>query len=99
MDNININHYDDLWCVNERLITNWIRLLLDNINMKCKCKKIIPIQRVNLGYTTCVNCSTTERYGCAPLINHKTGNSIQKWVAKTLLRSLRWLNVEVMEQC
>jgi len=77
MDNTNINHYDDLWCVNERLITNWIRLLLDNINMKCKCKKIIPIQRVNLGYTTCVNCSTTERYGCAPLINHKTGNSIQ----------------------
>ena len=45
--------------------------------MKCKCKNIIPIQRVNLGYNTCVNCSTTERYGCAPLINHKTGNSIQ----------------------
>ena len=45
--------------------------------MKCKCKNIIPIQRVNLGYKVCVKCSTTEQYGCAPLINHKTGNSIQ----------------------
>ena len=32
---------------------------------------------INLGYKVCVNCSDTERYGCAPLINHKTGNSIQ----------------------
>ena len=45
--------------------------------MKCKCNNIIPHGRVQLGYKTCVNCSTTERYGCAPLINHKTGNSIQ----------------------
>ena len=45
--------------------------------MKCKCTKIIPQGRVNLGFTTCVDCSTTEKYGCAPLINHKTGNSIQ----------------------
>ena len=45
--------------------------------MKCKCKNIIPNGRVILGYKVCVNCSTTERYGCAPLINHKTGNSIQ----------------------
>ena len=45
--------------------------------MKCKCKNIIPDGRVQLGYKVCVNCSTTERYGCAPLINHKTGNSIQ----------------------
>jgi len=45
--------------------------------MKCKCNNIIPSVRVNLGYSTCVNCSTTEAYGCAPLINHKTGNSIQ----------------------
>jgi len=49
----------------------------DNINMKCKCKNIIPNGRVILGYKVCVNCSETERYGCAPLINHKTGNSIQ----------------------
>lgn len=45
--------------------------------MKCKCKNIIPDGRVNLGYTVCVSCSTVQRYGCAPLINHKTGNSIQ----------------------
>ena len=46
--------------------------------MKCiKCNDIIPQGRVNLGYKVCVNCSTTEQYGCAPLINHKTGNSIQ----------------------
>jgi hypothetical protein len=29
------------------------------------------------GFRVCVNCSTVEMYGCAPLINHKTGNSIQ----------------------
>ena len=45
--------------------------------MKCKCDKIIPTPRVKLGYKVCVDCSTTEAYGCAPLINHKTGNSIQ----------------------
>ena len=45
--------------------------------MICKCKNIIPNVRVNLGYKTCVECSTVEQYGCAPLINHKTGNSIQ----------------------
>ena len=45
--------------------------------MKCKCNKIIPKLRVKLGYRVCVGCSTTEAYGCAPLINHKTGNSIQ----------------------
>jgi len=46
--------------------------------MKCiKCNNIIPQGRLNLGYKICVNCSTVERYGCAPVINHKTGNSIQ----------------------
>ena len=45
--------------------------------MKCKCEDIIPNGRVKLGFKTCVKCSTTEMYGCAPLINHKTGNSIQ----------------------
>ena len=45
--------------------------------MKCKCENIIPQMRVNLGYHTCVDCSTVEAYGCAPVINHKTGNSIQ----------------------
>ena len=45
--------------------------------MICKCENIIPQVRVDLGYTSCVDCSTTEAYGCAPVINHKTGNSIQ----------------------
>jgi hypothetical protein len=45
--------------------------------MICKCENIIPQVRVDFGYTSCVDCSTTEAYGCAPLINHKTGNSIQ----------------------
>ena len=45
--------------------------------MKCKCNNTIPQGRLDLGYTTCVNCSTVEKYGCAPLINHKTGNTIQ----------------------
>ena len=59
------------------MITNEIRLLLDNINMKCKCKNIIPEGRLRLGFKVCVNCSSVEAYGCAPVINHKTGNSIQ----------------------
>ena len=46
-------------------------------NMNCKCGNIIPDGRVNLGYKTCVNCSTVEQYGCTPLINHTTGISIQ----------------------
>ena len=45
--------------------------------MKCKCKNIIPKARVNLGYNTCVSCSTEEKLGCIDTINHKTGNSIQ----------------------
>tara|TARA_R100000315_G_C5142938_1_gene81747 strand:- start:101 stop:319 length:219 start_codon:yes stop_codon:yes gene_type:complete len=46
--------------------------------MKCKkCSNIIPQGRVDLGYKVCVSCSSVEMYGCAPLINHKTGNSIQ----------------------
>ncbi len=45
--------------------------------MKCKCGNIIPEGRVNLGYKVCVDCSSTERYGCVPITYHKTGNSIQ----------------------
>ena len=45
--------------------------------MKCKCKNIIPTGRVRLGFRVCVNCSSVEAYGWAPVINHKTGNSIQ----------------------
>ena len=45
--------------------------------MKCKCKNNIPEGRIRLGFRVCVECSTVERYGCAPVINHKTGNTIQ----------------------
>ena len=45
--------------------------------MKCKCNKSIPNGRLRLGFKVCVSCSSVEAYGCAPLINHKTGNSIQ----------------------
>jgi len=45
--------------------------------MKCKCKNIIPQGRIALGYRTCIKCSTTELYSYVPIINHKTGNTIQ----------------------
>jgi len=36
--------------------------------MTCKCNNTIPQGRVDLGYEVCVDCSTTEQYGCAPLM-------------------------------
>ncbi len=42
-----------------------------------KCTHYIPQARLDLGYTTCVDCSTEEKLGCIDTINHKTGNSIQ----------------------
>jgi len=47
--------------------------------MYCKCKPNtkIPEARLALGYKTCVDCSTTEQYSYIPIINHKTGNTIQ----------------------
>ena len=50
---------------------------MDNNNMKCKCKRNIPQARVDLGYKTCVTCSTVEPYGCVSITYHKTGNTIQ----------------------
>ena len=44
---------------------------------KCKCNKIIPQGRLSLGYKTCVDCSSTEAYGCVNITYHKTGNTIQ----------------------
>jgi len=52
----------------------------DNIYMNdkiCKCGNEIHPVRIKYGYNNCVACSTVDRYGCAPIINHKTGNSIQ----------------------
>ena len=45
--------------------------------IKCKCKNNITEGRLRLGFRVCIGCSTVERYGCAPIINHKTGNTIQ----------------------
>ena len=45
--------------------------------MKCKCTNVIPEGRLALGYRNCVNCSTTELYSYIPIIEHKTGNTIQ----------------------
>ena len=44
---------------------------------KCKCGNDIHPVRIKYGYSNCVACSTVEKYGCAPVINHKTGNSIE----------------------
>ncbi len=55
---------------------------MDNIinkNMYCKCKPgvKIPQLRLDMGYKTCVECSTTQTYSYVPIIEHKTGNTIQ----------------------
>ena len=45
--------------------------------MKCKCEKIIPQKRVEMGFNVCIECSTTEKYGCIDIVYHKTGNTIE----------------------
>ena len=47
--------------------------------IKCtKCANDMPeLRLLKYGYRTCVNCSSVEKVGCAPITNHKTGNSIQ----------------------
>ena len=46
--------------------------------MKCKCNQEIPAGRINLGYKTCVECSTESARACVDIIYHKTGNTIQQ---------------------
>ena len=48
-----------------------------SMNKICKCGNEIHPVRIKYGYSNCVACSTIEKYGCAPVINHKTGNSIE----------------------
>ncbi len=44
----------------------------------CKtCKKPIPIRRYELGYKTCVGCSTEAKWSGIQVVHHKTGNEIQ----------------------
>ena len=45
--------------------------------MYCKCCDQVHPVRLNLGYKTCVNCSTMQPYRYVPIIEHKTGNTIQ----------------------
>ena len=46
----------------------------------CRCGNAIHPVRIKLNYSTCVQCSTTEAYGCAPIINHKTSLSVKPFV-------------------
>ena len=45
---------------------------------KCKiCQLEVPLKRWDMGYRTCVSCSTEARWSAVPVINHKTGNEVQ----------------------
>lgn len=45
--------------------------------MICKCGNNIPGARIKLGYKTCVDCSSEQRWGVNPLTFHKTGNTVE----------------------
>ena len=48
------------------------------IGLKCsKCDNQIPSARMEMGYTTCVKCSTEEKVSCHTIYPHKTGGYIQ----------------------
>ena len=45
---------------------------------KCKkCKVTLSDERIHLGYTTCLDCSSTEKYSSHTIYPHKTGGYIQ----------------------
>ena len=41
------------------------------------CSNEMPSQRLDMGYTICVNCSTEEKVSCHTIYPHKTGGYIQ----------------------
>jgi hypothetical protein len=43
----------------------------------CKCGETIPEKRAELGYTTCVECSTTKKFSGHLVVHHKTGNEYE----------------------
>lgn len=45
--------------------------------MYCRCGNEMHPVRIELGYKSCVNCSTIQTYSYIPIIEHKTGNTIQ----------------------
>jgi hypothetical protein len=48
-----------------------------SMSINCKCGNSIPQGRLDLGYKKCLNCSDTAKYSYVPIIEHKTGNTIQ----------------------
>lgn len=61
--------------------------------MNCKnCNKKLPIQRVELGFKHCTDCSTIDAYGTVDITYHKTGNTVQhvdKATAKNINKAAR----------
>ena len=47
------------------------------MNKYCKCGESVHPVRIKYGYHTCVSWSNIEAVACAPLTQHKTGNTIQ----------------------
>lgn len=45
--------------------------------MKCTCGTSIHPKRAELGYKTCVDCSTERKWGVVPITYHKTGNTVE----------------------
>ena len=45
--------------------------------MICKCGTIIPKKRVELGYITCIECSTEKKASGHLVVHHKTGNNYE----------------------
>jgi hypothetical protein len=41
------------------------------------CSNEMPSQRLDMGYTICVKCSTEEKVSCHTIYPHKTGGYIQ----------------------
>ena len=41
------------------------------------CSNEMPSQRLDMGYTQCVKCSTEEKVSCHTIYTHKTGGYIQ----------------------
>lgn len=59
--------------------------------VKCKnCSGDMPKARFDLGYKSCVKCSSTEKYGCVHITNHKTGNEIQILPAEIAAKANRY---------
>ena len=52
---------------------------MDNIYMKCKCKNIIPMQRVNLGYKV---CEIPTNFGCIAFEYNQDGEPTREGISE-----------------